>query len=99
MEDPGGWCGTGGHQPGSAHIPVGRTPRCRSSTLAPICEISTDCLMIIGLDGLPYGHFGDGCVHVRIDFPLTEHRRRIGIQDICRRGGAAGRQLRRLAIG
>jgi FAD/FMN-containing dehydrogenase/Fe-S oxidoreductase len=25
-----------------------------------------------GLDGLPYGHFGDGCVHVRIDFPLTE---------------------------
>ncbi|MGD7786877.1 FAD-binding and (Fe-S)-binding domain-containing protein [Propionibacteriaceae bacterium Y1700] len=22
------------------------------------------------LDGLPYGHFGDGCVHVRIDFPL-----------------------------
>ncbi len=29
-----------------------------------------------GFDGLPYGHFGDGCVHVRIDFPLT------------RRGGA-----------
>ena len=24
-----------------------------------------------GLHGLPYGHFGDGCVHVRIDFPLT----------------------------
>lgn len=22
------------------------------------------------LDGMPYGHFGDGCVHVRIDFPL-----------------------------
>jgi FAD/FMN-containing dehydrogenase/Fe-S oxidoreductase len=31
-----------------------------------------------GLNGLPYGHFGDGCVHVRIDFPLTEE------------GGAAG---------
>ena len=31
-----------------------------------------------GLDGLPYGHFGDGCVHVRIDFPLTQP------------GGAAG---------
>ncbi len=30
------------------------------------------------LDGLPYGHFGDGCVHIRIDFPLTEQ------------GGAAG---------
>jgi FAD/FMN-containing dehydrogenase/Fe-S oxidoreductase len=25
-----------------------------------------------GLDGLPYGHLGDGCIHVRIDFPLTE---------------------------
>ena len=25
-----------------------------------------------GLRGLPYGHFGDGCVHVRIDWPLTE---------------------------
>ncbi len=24
-----------------------------------------------GLHGLPYGHFGDGCVHCRIDFPLT----------------------------
>ncbi|MDX6313563.1 MAG: hypothetical protein QOF44_3027, partial [Streptomyces sp.] len=23
-----------------------------------------------GLTGVPYGHFGDGCVHVRIDFPL-----------------------------
>lgn len=23
-----------------------------------------------GVDGLPYGHFGDGCVHCRIDFPL-----------------------------
>jgi Fe-S oxidoreductase len=23
-----------------------------------------------GLQGMPYGHFGDGCVHVRIDFPF-----------------------------
>ena len=23
-----------------------------------------------GLTALPYGHFGDGCLHVRIDFPL-----------------------------
>ena len=23
-----------------------------------------------GVSGVPYGHFGDGCVHVRIDFPL-----------------------------
>lgn len=24
------------------------------------------------LQGLPYGHFGDGCVHVRIDFPFAD---------------------------
>ncbi|MGH3495863.1 MAG: FAD-binding and (Fe-S)-binding domain-containing protein [Nocardioidaceae bacterium] len=23
-----------------------------------------------GVHGVPYGHFGDGCVHIRIDFPL-----------------------------
>ncbi|GGM60837.1 oxidoreductase [Thermopolyspora flexuosa] len=23
-----------------------------------------------GLSGVPYGHFGDGCLHVRIDFPF-----------------------------
>lgn len=25
-----------------------------------------------GVHGLPYGHFGDGCVHCRIDFPLDQ---------------------------
>ncbi|HEY3505979.1 MAG TPA: FAD-linked oxidase C-terminal domain-containing protein [Actinocatenispora sp.] len=25
-----------------------------------------------GLSGMPYGHFGDGCVHCRIDFPLAD---------------------------
>ena len=25
-----------------------------------------------GMRALPYGHFGEGCVHARIDFPLTE---------------------------
>lgn len=29
-----------------------------------------------GLTGVPYGHFGDGCVHIRIDFPLAEERGR-----------------------
>jgi len=24
-----------------------------------------------GLTGVPYGHFGDGCIHIRIDFPLN----------------------------
>jgi len=26
-----------------------------------------------GLDGLVYGHFGDGCVHVRVDLPLEDN--------------------------
>jgi FAD/FMN-containing dehydrogenase/Fe-S oxidoreductase len=29
------------------------------------------------LDGLLYGHFGDGCIHVRIDLPLAEHPERL----------------------
>lgn len=28
-----------------------------------------------GLDGVPYGHFGDGCVHVRIDFDFDAQGR------------------------
>lgn len=30
-----------------------------------------DLLARHGLRGIPYGHFGEGCVHVRIDFELT----------------------------
>jgi FAD/FMN-containing dehydrogenase/Fe-S oxidoreductase len=26
------------------------------------------------LDGLMYGHFGDGCIHVRLDFPLRDRQ-------------------------
>ena len=29
------------------------------------------------LDGLIYGHFGDGCLHVRIDLPLADHPERL----------------------
>ncbi|WP_354643661.1 FAD-binding and (Fe-S)-binding domain-containing protein [Kitasatospora camelliae] len=28
-----------------------------------------------GLRGVPYGHFGEGCVHLRLDYPLTDPRR------------------------
>ena len=32
-----------------------------------------DALMeSFNLSALPYGHFGDGCMHVRIDFPLSQ---------------------------
>ena len=30
------------------------------------------------VDGLAYGHFGDGCVHVRIDLPLRAPATRCG---------------------
>jgi FAD/FMN-containing dehydrogenase/Fe-S oxidoreductase len=32
----------------------------------------TGLLDSYGLDGLIYGHLGDGCVHVRLDFPLAD---------------------------
>ncbi|MDP3891338.1 FAD-binding and (Fe-S)-binding domain-containing protein [Nocardioides sp.] len=32
------------------------------------------------LDGVPYGHFGDGCVHVRIDFQLEAPEGRAGFR-------------------
>ncbi|MER5863056.1 FAD-binding and (Fe-S)-binding domain-containing protein [Kitasatospora sp. NPDC002040] len=28
-----------------------------------------------GLRGIPYGHFGEGCIHLRLDFPLTDPQR------------------------
>lgn len=30
-----------------------------------------------GIDGLAYGHFGDGCVHVRLDLPLADRPQRM----------------------
>ena len=35
-----------------------------------------DLLRQHGLDGVPYGHFGEGCVHVRIDFEFDDGGRR-----------------------
>ena len=32
------------------------------------------------LGGVPYGHFGDGCVHVRIDFGLRDTKGRAGFR-------------------
>src|SRR5699024_7246478 len=29
-----------------------------------------DLMASYGVTGMPYGHFGDGCIHLRIDFPL-----------------------------
>ena len=53
-----------------------------------------DLLAQHGLDGVPYGHFGDGCVHVRIDFEFEDGGRRFrdflvaGAQALKRYGGS-----------
>ncbi|WP_405583708.1 FAD-binding and (Fe-S)-binding domain-containing protein [Streptomyces sp. NBC_01190] len=39
--------------------------------LGPYLRELTSLMGEFGLDGLMYGHFGDGCLHVRIDFPLA----------------------------
>ena len=35
-----------------------------------------------GFDGVPYGHFGDGCIHMRVDFPLERPGKHIGDKDL-----------------
>ena len=49
-----------------------------------------------GLDGLLYGHFGDGCIHARIDFPLRD--RPSVLRSFTAGRGAAGRLLRRVGV-
>ena len=39
-----------------------------------------DLLTSYGYDGVPYGHFGEGCVHVRIDFMLGSSAGRRGFR-------------------
>ena len=50
-----------------------------------------------GLDGVPYGHFGDGCVHVRIDFDFDDGGAAFRAFLTDRRDRAA--HARRLAVG
>jgi FAD/FMN-containing dehydrogenase/Fe-S oxidoreductase len=45
--------------------------------LGPYLRDFTALLAGHHLDGLLYGHFGDGCVHVRIDLPLADHPERL----------------------
>ena len=51
-----------------------------------------------GLTGVLYGHFGAGCVHVRIDFDLAHGRRPDRRPPLPPRGGRAGRRARRHAV-
>jgi FAD/FMN-containing dehydrogenase/Fe-S oxidoreductase len=42
------------------------------SSLGPYLRELAALMARHGVDGLMYGHFGDGCVHARIDFPLRD---------------------------
>jgi FAD/FMN-containing dehydrogenase/Fe-S oxidoreductase len=44
-------------------------------SLGPYLRELRSLLDAHSLDGLMYGHFGDGCVHIRIDFPLRDRPR------------------------
>ena len=49
---------------------AGRTRPSRRNGSATTCASSRRCWTGTGCRACPYGHFGDGCVHVRIDFPF-----------------------------
>ncbi len=75
-----GRCGASARTaPGSAAAPrparrpgrAGRTPPSRPSSSGAYLREFDALMREHGLDGLAYGHFGDGCVHVRIDFPFV----------------------------
>ncbi len=51
------------------------------------------------LDGVPYGHFGDGCVHVRIDFELEDAGGRGPLPAVRRGRRRPGGVVRRLDVG
>jgi FAD/FMN-containing dehydrogenase/Fe-S oxidoreductase len=42
------------------------------ASLGPYLRELADLMGRHGVDGVLYGHFGDGCVHARIDFPLRD---------------------------
>jgi FAD/FMN-containing dehydrogenase/Fe-S oxidoreductase len=47
-----------------------------------------DLLASCGLAGIPYGHFGDGCVHLRLDFPLDRPDGRAALRGFLQQAAA-----------
>ena len=57
-----------------APTPAGRTPRCHPTRSATTSGTSATCSHEFDYDASLYGHFGQGCIHCRIDFALdTAH--------------------------
>ena len=51
-----------------------------------------------GYRGAFYGHFGHGCIHMRVSFDLAKRSRHSQIRRVCRAGSRPGGELRRLAL-
>jgi FAD/FMN-containing dehydrogenase/Fe-S oxidoreductase len=46
--------------------------------LGPYLREFDELVASYGMEGMPYGHFGDGCIHVRLDIPLEHDGRILG---------------------
>jgi len=68
--------GLGGRTPAGAPAwPGWEDSAVPPASLGPYLRDLASLMAAHGVDGLLYGHFGDGCVHVRIDFPLRDRPR------------------------
>jgi FAD/FMN-containing dehydrogenase/Fe-S oxidoreductase len=68
--------GLGGRTPANAPAwPGWEDSAVPPASLGPYLRELSALMAAHGVDGLLYGHFGDGCVHVRIDFPLRDRPR------------------------
>jgi FAD/FMN-containing dehydrogenase/Fe-S oxidoreductase len=68
--------GLGGRTPAGAPAwPGWEDSAVPPASLGPYLRELGELMTRHGVDGLLYGHFGDGCVHVRIDFPLRDRPR------------------------
>ena len=65
--------GLGGRTPGGAPAwPGWEDSAVPPASLGPYLRDLAALMATHGVDGLMYGHFGDGCMHARIDFPLRD---------------------------
>jgi len=65
--------GLGGRTPAGAPAwPGWEDSAVPPASLGPYLRELSALMASHGVDGLLYGHFGDGCVHARIDFPLRD---------------------------
>src|SRR5580693_9398604 len=65
--------GLGGRTPAGAPAwPGWEDSAVPPASLGPYLRELESLMAAHGVDGLLYGHFGDGCVHARFDFPLRD---------------------------